>query len=187
MKSMPPWFAPLLLMALLWTGMAQAHEELLFAQISSSPPAPVANEPFELQVRLTESSGRPVTDVNLVASLRESVEESADETAAQGEISGGIRLRAAAAGNYTGRMDAVAEGVYQLSLVEVVGGRTEASGSVLVEIGSDNPLEGELLLPPSGGSGFGSWLVWLVGLPLLAGLLVTLLVFTGRGGNEEKH
>lgn len=187
MRIRPVRFWALLLAVLLWSGLAHAHQELLFAHVSSSPPAPVAGEEFQLRVRLSESSGQPITGVVLVALLREPGEATGDEKPGPDEISSGVSLRPGAeAGTYRGRMGAKPEGVYRLTLVEVVEGRAEASGSGSIEIGGADPLEEELLLPPSGGSALGSWLVWLVGLPLLAGLLVTLLVFTGRRSDEEE-
>lgn len=193
MRTRFPGCAALLLTVLLLAVSAQGHQELLFARVSSEPPVPVAGEAFDLLVRLTESSGQPITDVDLVAALSESKlsesnEAEGDEIPGPDDISDGVELRpGAVAGTYRGRMGARPEGVYRLTLVEVVEGRTEASGSGLIEVGGDGPLQEELLLPPSGRSALGSWLVWLVGLPLLAGLLVTLLVFTGRRGNEEER
>jgi hypothetical protein len=195
-RSFPPGRSPAasralplaLLVALLLAGSAAAHQSLLFAHVSTRPDAPLAGEPFELLVHLTDSSHRDVGRVELVASLTEVGRPEAEDIDAGGaqEGAGATPLDAEpGSGLYRGLMPAHPAGEYRLTLVELVDGETETSASAEIEIGGE-AVDMQLVLPPSGRNGLGTWLVWLVGLPLLAGLLVTLLVLTGRPGPEAK-
>jgi hypothetical protein len=177
-----------LLIALFLAGSAAAHQSLLFAHVRTRPAAPPAGEPFELLVHLTDSSHRDVTGVELVARVAHVAVAGADEGAGGAqEPAGATRLSAEpGSGRYRALVPARPAGEYRLTLEEIVDGQSETSASTQIVVGGEAPVEMQLVLPPSGRSGLGTWLVWLVGLPLLAGLLVTLLVLTGRPKPEDE-
>lgn len=170
---------------------ASAHQSLLFAHVTTRPAMPVAGEAFELRVHLTDSSHREVSDVNLVAQVDDDAETAVDEQAEDGTLPDRALALAEpliaepGSGEYRGRIAARPQGVYRLTLVEVVDGESESSAAGNLGVGGSSAVDLQLLLPPSGEGGLGTWLVWLVGLPLLAGLLVTVLVLTGRTQAEE--
>lgn len=167
-------------------GIAAAHQSLLFAHVTTEPAIPVAGETFELRVLLTDSSHREVDDVDLVALLDEEPDAAADEPIDDQDLALAAPLRAEpGSGEYRGPIGPRPQGVYRLTLVEVVDGDSEASAAGNLSVGGGSEVDLQLLLPPSGQGGLGTWLVWLVGLPLLAGLLVTILVLTGRNRTEE--
>jgi hypothetical protein len=166
----------------LLAGSASAHQSLLFAHVTTRPEAAAPGEPFELLVHLTDSAHRDVSGVELAALLSDSTEDGLDVARrGEGVPAGAPRLRGeAGSGRYHGTMPGRPAGTYLLTIVEVVGGEVETRASAELAVGGP-AVDLRLLMPPSGRSGLGTWLVWLVGLPLLAGLLVTLLVLTGRG------
>lgn len=202
------WWAVLCL--LLLAGPGWAHQELLFATITTVPPAPEANEPFELRATITDSSRNSVNEVLLSARLHPAPVGDNQNGAERGARDGGdgrrgdgsgdgaaagagagpveqTRLRATAdSGSYRATLGGRPAGRYRLRIVELADGGEESAASGELVIGGDETTRLELVLPPSSGDGLGAWLLWLVGLPLLAGVLITLLLLTGRGKGDER-
>lgn len=176
------------LAALLLLGTVFGHQELLFARLTTQPPQPQPGEPFELLVTLSDSSDRQVGGAQLVALLADADAAEPDRTGSgQAALAPGVTLRnEPGTGRYRGSARARPAGDYRLELVELTNDQPEASASTTLTIGGGSPVDVELVLPPSNENGLGAWLLWLLGLPLLAGLLVAVLVFTGRRRTDSE-
>lgn len=166
-------------------GIAWAHQSLLFAHVTTRPAIPVAGEAFALSVRVTDSSHRQVSGVNLLARLDVDGADSDRSVDAREPVLEAPLRATSGSGEYRGRFEAMPSGVYRLTLIEVDDGRSKASATGNLSVGGSSAVDLQLLLPPSGQGRLGTWLVWLVGLPVLAGLLVTVLVLTGRDRSEQ--
>lgn len=174
---------PLTLVLLLFMLSAQSvvGQELLFAELSSDPEAPSPNEAFELRILLTDSDEQGVEDLELLVRIVPAgggvAEEGENETTR-------VPLHGAGDGVYRARVPALTEGSYRLILAEVVDREVRTEASTNVRIDGDSPIDTQVVLPASEGE-LGNWLAWLLGLPLLAGLLVILLLLTGRRRTRE--
>jgi hypothetical protein len=174
---------PALLAFLLLTASATAHQQLLFARVASVPEVPRPGEPFEVRVIVNDASRRAVSDMNLrlfFSPLGQDVQGANQAPDQEIDRPVTVALTGSGAGTYRGTVEGLDAGSYRMTLAEFVDGNRESSAVTEISVDGGTPLEAELLLPPGGGGGLGTWLVWLVGLPVLAGVLVTLLVLTGR-------
>ncbi|MEX2534207.1 MAG: hypothetical protein WD273_01290 [Trueperaceae bacterium] len=185
---MKPLHRPGLLLALfLLLSSCAAYPEVLFARLSSTPTVPQPGEPFALEVMLTDSDGEEVVGLTLVARVVEAYAEvavdpganDAGSDAQESEYPEARLLGSARQGVYQGELGPLPAGSYRISLVEPAADREAATASGVLTLDGSTPVELALVLPASGG-GLGSWVVWLVGLPLLAAVLVTLLLLTAR-------
>lgn len=198
------WIAVLTLsLLLLIQGQALGHPQILFANVSTEPAAPQAAEPFTIRVELHDSSGRAVTDLELALMIHQPGSEitvAEGDSAAEiddglegddgldgnGDVVAEVPLGSAGeSGVYRAEVPALPAGDYPFRLAEVVNGNIESNAVGELPVGGEESVMLELLMPPVS-AGFGAWLVWLVGLPLLAGLLVTILVLTNRRKSEPE-
>ncbi len=174
------WLAALPLLA---GGMALAHATIVIGSLASEPAAPPPGRPFTLRVELIDPFGVPTEDAVLLAEFLEKDAES-EVTAAP------LRLtETTTPGRYEATAVLPAVGAYALRLRDRTFRQEEAQALVELDYGS-GPLftaaNRGFLFPPTatGPQGLGTWLVWLLGVPLLVGAAVTLLVL--RGGRKRE-
>jgi hypothetical protein len=171
---------PAVIAALLLIGSAAAHQELLFARITTDPPVPAPGEPFDLQVLLSDSSGRQLAGASLAARIGEAGSGGSGRSTEGGAApAGAVPLRAEPGRDvYRATVEPLPAGDHDLTLMELAGGGVESAARGRISVGAAQ-VDLELVLPASNSRGLGSWLLWLVGLPLLAGVLIVLLLLTG--------
>ncbi|HRN19386.1 MAG TPA: hypothetical protein PLU66_09915, partial [Trueperaceae bacterium] len=93
-------------------------------------------------------------------------------------VSSGRFSEAPVKGTYLGRITAPAAGAYTLSVRDTTFMDEEAVANVSLVVGGAPNGVIDFVLPPTpiGPKSLSTWLVWLVGLPLLVGVITTLLV-----------
>lgn len=183
-KPLPKVYVlPTTLIALLLAGAASAHATVVFGTLTSEPSPPQPGEPLELHLELVGPSSVPVEDAFVVAEFR-----------LQGEEMGSVRLpETDVAGLYRADLQLEEAGEYQVTLRDQTYRQEEAVSEVQLPVGTTEPLEPiEFIFPPTAvGGSLTTWLIWLIGVPLVAGLVVTLLVLKSgpdnRDGSKERE
>lgn len=168
-------------------GLAWGHATLVFGTLTTDPAPPLPNAPFALTLEMTGPDDAPIRDATLAV---EAVLESGGARLAEHE------LREVAPGTYRTELVLEKEGAWTLVFFDRTFPGEEVTGRVTLEVGADAPGEAvSFLFPPSATRqpSLRTWLLWLVGLPLLVAGVVTVLVLRGHptpaadGGNPEEE
>lgn len=174
-------FGLLAALAALLGGAALAHATLVFGTLSSAPPAPRPGEPFTLRLELADPTGTPVEDAYVLAEFRrQEDDEPVSARLEEGEVPG----------RYQASLALPQPGSYQLLLRDQTFRQEEARAELEVTLG-DGPLfpEGKdaIVFPPTatGPANLGTWLIWLIAVPLAAGVVVTVLVLRRPSAGDE--
>ena len=176
--------AAVLVTAMGWTA---AHPVLLFGRVSTDPADAPAGQPVRVTVQLTDSARQEVPGLDMEIRLFDPETDPEALAAVGASEESGLPVLARVAitdeddnGVYHGELPELAAGSYPFRLVELVDEEVESNSSGVLPVGAGEPIDMDLILPPVA-AGVGTWLIWLVGLPLLAGVLVTVLVLSGKG------
>ena len=185
-KPWPPHAALRLvaaLSALLLGSGAFAHATLVLGRLTSDPAAPRPGQPFTLRLELVDPTQVPVEDAWVLAEFR-------PEAAPGGTEPVTTRFEETeTAGVYRARVSLPERGAYTLLLRDQTYRQEEAQAELALRVGQRTPPEGlSFIFPPTatGPQSLRTWLLWLVGLPVLAGLAVTMLVLTREPGDAAK-
>ena len=165
----------LILLALAAT--VYAHATLVLGTLSTLPGEPRANEPFTLQLTMTDPTGFPIEDAYVLAEFSRGDEEVVNVT-----------FEEVTAGTYATEVTLSEEGTYTLLLRDQTFRQEEAQASKEVVLGGDSLFQDgdtSIVFPPTQTtSSLQTWLIWLIALPVLAGVVVTVLVL--RSGEPEE-
>lgn len=157
-------------------GFASAHATLVFGTVTTEPSPPRAEALFELVLDLRDPVGAPVEDAVVVL-----------EAMRDGEVRvAADALEETSPGRYRSELVLEEEGTWTLAFRDRTFRQEEARASITLEVGPEaQGDEVSFIFPPTatGTRSLSTWLLWLVGLPLLAGVVVTVLVL--RGGGED--
>jgi len=173
----------------LWLGAAAAHPMLVIGELSFDPDPPAPGQAATLTLQLQETSLAEVEDAVVFVEFRRG-EPPSGESAPRGDpYLATEQLAETSPGVYTTTITVPEPGVYAVSIRDRTYRQEEAIANVRVVIGDADVGAVPFILPPTaiGPASLGSWLIWLVGVPLLAGVVVTVLVLRagGRGEKEE--
>lgn len=176
--------------AVWFTGYAAAHATLVIGTLSFSPdPAAGATELVATLV-LEDPGLVEVEDAVVFLEFRRLDEsQPAREVNNQPDTEPVFvteRLPEPTAGTYVISVPTPDPGTYVITVRDRTYRQEEAVANLVVTFADDSAtLEHTFVLPPTatGPTSLGRWLVWLIGVPLLAGVLVTVLVL--RGGRKE--
>jgi hypothetical protein len=168
----------------LGAGVAWAHATLVFGVVSVAPDPPGPGVPFELTLTLEDPSLAPVEDAVVFVEFRPF--DAAPLPGASTDDPGlpppllATRLVEGAPAVYRAEILLPAEGRYQVLIRDQTFAWEEANASVVVTLGADAVGRVPFILPPTqvAPRSLWTWLLWLVGLPLVAGAVVTVLVLT---------
>jgi hypothetical protein len=156
------------------TGGANAHATLVLGEFEVIPETPGAGSPFTLQVSLMDPTQVPVEDAVVFAELRPVGAPEAEPVRAE-------FTETETAGRYESRTELPRAVAYSVLLRDQTYRQEEATAQLEtpLRVGEANAAQG-FVFPPTaiGAAGWRTWLLWLVGLPVVAALLVTVLVLT---------
>jgi hypothetical protein len=176
--------AALLVAAAAWLGTAAAHATLVFGELTLTPDPAAAGAPLSVTVTLEDPSLTPVEDAIVTLEFRP-LEAGAAPLPTDGTYPPAlrtVRLVEEEPAVYTAELDLPDAGTYQVRVRDTTYQYEEANASVVLAL-DGRPL-GVLpfVLPPTqvGPRSLTTWLVWLIGLPLVAGAVVTVLVLTSN-------
>lgn len=168
--------ALLLLLPLASGGAALAHATIVFGELEPSPNPPAAGEPLALELTMVDPTQLPVEDAVVLVEL----------TPAEGGAAVESQFRETEPGVYRAEVTLAEAGEYRALLRDRTFRQEEARQTVTLTVGGA-PLEPiEFVFPPTatGGRSVTVWLAWLIGVPLLVGIVVTVAVLAG-GRDEE--
>ena len=167
-------------------GHATAHATLVFGELVFAPDPIAPGRPFAVTVTLEDPTLTPVEDAIVSLEFRP-LDASAAPLPGDAEMPPplrDVRLIETAPAVYTAEVELPTPGSYQVRVRDQTFQWEEATASVVVVV-DDRPL-GVLpfVLPPTqvGPRGLTTWLLWLIGVPLVAGAVVTVLVLTSKRG-----
>ena len=167
---------------LLFFSAASAHATLVLGALTSEPAAPRPGRPFSLGLELVDPIQVPVEDAWVLAEFRPQGAPAGTEPVA-------TRFEETeTAGVYRAQVSLPERGAYTLLLRDQTYRQEEAQAALTepLRVGGPNTAQ-DFVFPPTatGAAGLRTWLLWLIGLPVAAALLVTVLVLT-RGDPQGK-
>lgn len=168
-------------------GVAWAHPTLVFGEIHFDPDPPVPGGRATVTLTLQDTSLAEVEDAVVFLELRRGEPPSGEAVPSGEPLVATDRLEEVSPGVYSAAVDLPAAGVYALTVRDKTYRQEEAIANVRIELGAGSLGPVPFILPPTatGPASLASWLIWLVGVPLLAGVLVTVLVL--RAGNRDRE
>lgn len=158
---------PLILLLALTLTEVSAHAFFVTGVITTTPtPAPVGEE-FVLQIGMTDPSGAPVEDAVVAAEFSKDGETQRFEFSPSG-----------VPGLYSANITLPSEGTYSVLLRDSTYKQEEAKATIEFTLGPNQPDSVAFIFPPTrtGSSNLSTWLIWVIGIPVLAGIIVTVLV-----------
>jgi hypothetical protein len=172
------------LLASLVAGAALAHATLVFGVVTVAPDPPVPGAPFELTLRLEDPGLTPVEDAVVTVELRSMPETGVPAPSTEAlDLPPAItsaRLEEGEPAVYLASLTLAAPGSYHLLVRDQTYPWEEANASVVLLLGDAAVGRLPFILPPTqvAPRSLWTWLLWLIGLPLVAGAVVTVLVLT---------
>ena len=176
----------LLTFALLVTGMVLAHATVVFGTISTVPEVPQPGEPFLLRLELVDQTQLPVEDAFVIAEFRPQGSNEDAEPVASADLAE-IGAETGDAGIYEATLTLPQPGAYTLLLRDQTFRQEEGRQSTLINVGSPTPTDAlTVIFPPTATqSSVSTWLYWLIGVPLFAAVVVTVLVLRSPPAEAE--
>ena len=165
-------------------GHATAHATLVFGELAFAPDPVVPGSPFAISMTLEDPTLTPVEDAIVSLEFRP-IDEGAAPPPADGEVPPplrDVRLVETSPAVYTAEVELPDPGRYQVRVRDRTFQWEEATASLVVVV-DERPLGAlPFVLPPTqvGPRGLTTWLLWLIGVPLVAGAVVTVLVLTSN-------
>ena len=162
----------LLLMVLVFAGVTFAHPSDILGTLRSYPATPTPGVPFTLELILENADQGPIESARVQAEIYRT-------NAFQGAAAKRTEFKMTdTLGTYRTKLRLPKAGPWTVRLHE----RTFAHENASVEVGfsvrpARNPSEWEFVFAAPSPPTLGTWLLWVVGVPLLAGAVVTASVF----------
>jgi hypothetical protein len=156
-----------LLVLLFILSLVSAHAFFVTGVITTTPtPAPIGEE-FILQIEMTDPTGTPVEDAVVAA-----------EFTKDGETQRFEFFDSGVPGLYSARVTLPEEGTYSVLLRDTTYQQEEAKATIEFTAGAEQPETIAFIFPPTqtGSNNLSTWLIWVIGIPVLAGIIVTVLV-----------
>jgi hypothetical protein len=171
-----------------------AHATLVLGTLEVTPDPPVPGAPLELRLRLEDPGLVAIEDALVRVEFRRLGEAVPGAGTAEAEVGpaavGSDPFRETAPGAYLASVTAPPAGTYTLTVRDTTFRQEEAIANVQLAIGSTTVGAVPFVLPPTatGPRSALTWVLWLVGVPLAAGVLVTVLVLrAGPKGSEAQE
>lgn len=178
-------------LALWWlavVGAAHAHAFLVLGEMTFTPDPPVPGAPLQVAVMMNDPSLAPVEDAVVFLEIRRQRLVDDDVPASSTEAPDlpppdlRVDLAETTPGRYEGTLTAPPAGEHHVLVRDQTFQWEEANASVMIEVGGAALGTLPFILPPTaiGPRSLWVWLLWLIGVPVLAGIVVTALVLTSR-------
>ncbi len=174
-------------------GSAAAHAFLVLGELTVTPDPPRPGERLVIAIDMADPSLAPVEDAVVFVEVRrqrlvgESVPAASTETPDLPPPDVSIDLEETRPGRYEGAFTAPDGGTHHLLVRDQTFQWEEANASVMLEVGQSPVGTLPFILPPTaiGPRSLWVWLLWLIGVPLLAGAVVTALVLGNRSASAQ--
>lgn len=167
---------------ILLTPQVQAHATIVLGRLSSEPTTPTANEPFILNLEMLDPSQTAVEDAIVFADFKlrnETTQLEFTETETPGVYKTEGVLPIA--------------GEYELIMRDQTFRQEEARAVLTFFVSSEadtqvNEASLAFVFPPTatGSNNLTTWLIWLIAIPILAGIVVTVVVLLNPRVDSEE-
>lgn len=165
-------------LALLPAGVAGAHATLVLGKLVVAPDPPRPGDAATLTIELEDPSLTPILDATLLADiLPAEAPDAAPVTIRFEELD-------TPEGSYRAAWTPRRQGAVTVLVRDQTYRQEEARANVTLVVGGAANEAVPFVLPPTatGPRSIATWLLWLIGLPVAAGVLVTVLVLRGGRG-----
>jgi len=165
-------------------GAALAHATLVFGVATVAPDPPGSGAPFALTLTLEDPALNPIEDAVVSVELRamppEGLPAPSTEALDLPPPITSARLVEVEPAVYRAELTLAAPGRYHLLVRDQTYPWEEAHASVVLSLAGETVGRLPFILPPTqvAPRSLWTWLLWLIGLPLVAGAVVTVLVLT---------
>lgn len=181
-------------LALALTAVAAAHATLVIGTLTLEPDPTAGAAAIAVSIDLEDPGLVEVEDAVIFLELRAAPASGVatrENEQPQGEaLYVSDRLAEISPGHYIAQLPGLLAGAplagdYTISVRDRTYRQEEAVANLVVSLGDEEVGEVVFVLPPTdiGPASLGTWLLWLIVVPLLAGVIVTILVL--RGGKDE--
>lgn len=173
---------------------AAAHATLVLGTLEFTPDPPVPGAPLEVRLRLEDPGLVGVEDAHVRIELRPAgaaVPTSGNADPAAEDVAPALvasdPFDETTPGGYVATVTAPAPGAYTVTVRDTTYRQEEAIANVQVEVGTAAVGSVPFVLPPTATAPRSAltWVLWLVGVPVAAGILVTVLVL--RSGPKPRE
>jgi hypothetical protein len=161
----------------LLTAEAWAHATIVFGTVTSEPTPPTPDRVTTLRLEMVDPVDAPVEDALVFV-------EATPPSGGEPIVSD--RFAEPEAGLYQIDLALTEPGAWTLLFRDQTFRQEEARATLQVVVGEGGTREPlSFIFPPTatGPQGIGTWLLWLIGLPVAAGAIVTIMVL--RGGQPD--
>ena len=166
---------------LIFLSIVFSHASVVLVDLTLIPQTPKANQNFKLQLHLKDPLQTPIEDaVILVEATLEGGENSQPIT---------TNLKETLVGTYQGSLNLPQDGAWELFFRDQTFKREEATARVSINIGTENPEIIQFVFPPTNtldSNNLLVWLIWVIGLPIVAAIIVTILVLSNSKVEKPK-
>lgn len=174
-----PLYLALVLLSL--GSSVSAHATLVLGSFKVSPATPQTGQNLTLELDLKDPTQVPVEDAYVFVELRPEGRPDAEPLRAEfSETNPGV---------YTSTVTLPQPGAYQVRLRDQTYRQEEAVATLEAPLrtSGSNPAQ-DFVFPPTatGPASLRAWLLWLIGLPVVAAVVVTVLVLTRSKDVEKK-
>ena len=158
-----------------------AHSTFVFGTLASEPKIPKANEAFVLELKMEDPSKYPIEDAIVFAEFSQT----------EGETPLSFKLdETETAGTYKGEIKLPREGKYYLLLRDRTYRQEDALANLSIKLNQEQMFDkgtSSIIFPPTatGSYSLSTWIVWLIAIPVLAGIIVTIFVLTRSKKNKD--
>lgn len=162
------------------TAWAAAHATLVFGTVTTEPAPPRAVDPVTIVLEMSDPVDAPVEDAVVFV----------EATAPSGAVRESDVFAEAEPGVYRTEMTLPEAGEWTLLFRDQTFRQEEAQAALTLTVGPDGRREPlSFIFPPTatGPAALSTWLAWLIGLPLVAGAVVTVIVLRGGRGEDAEE
>ena len=161
-------------------SIVHSHASIVIITLTITPNAPKANKDFQIELYLEDPLQTPIEDAVIL------VEASLKENNNPEPIT--FNFVETSAGTYQSSINLPEEGTWELFFRDQTFKREEATANVDINVGKENPETIEFIFPPTkvDSNNLWVWLVWVIGLPIVAAIIVTVLVLSSSKSDKSK-
>ncbi len=162
----------ILAVLLMLVGFAFSHAFIVLGTLETTPATPVPNEAFHLRITMVDVTQTPVLQAVVFSEFtlpgRSTIIDLLEPQEEEGVYEATIVLPAA--------------GEYQLLLRDKTYRQEDAIAELSLFVGvNENPASIAFIFPPTRTTdNILMWLIWLIGVPVLAGIFVTIMVLNSK-------
>ena len=157
---------------------AAAHATLVLGRLRAEPQRPEAGQEFRLQLHLEDPLRTPIENALVFAEFRPSGQSLERDATVRLRLEEQDRL-----GNYSAMVRLPQADVWQLTLRDQTYPWEDAVAELELAVGTgNNDAVIDFIFPPTatGPQNLTTWLFWLLGMPVIAGIIVTVIVMNNK-------